>query len=150
MRTCLALLAAMMLSSAAVAAESAPDIGQAIVQWKEAVESRDSDAIVALYDSKAIMISTFAQAPLASRAALKAYYKQVVQNPDIKIDITEQHPRRFGDIAINSGQYTLSYTQEGEDMEIPARFSFVYQLKGGKWVIVDHHSSGVPTEQQYK
>ena len=33
---------------------------------------------------------------------------------------------------------------EGDEVTIPARFSFTYRLEGGKWMIVDHHSSRVP------
>jgi hypothetical protein len=67
-----------------------------------------------------------------------------VANPDINVNVTESHPRQFGNVAINSGLYTLSYTQDGETVTIPSRFSFTYLLKDGKWMIMDHHSSKVP------
>lgn len=128
----------------------APEIGSAITDWKAAVESRDVQAIAALYDKDAIMISTFVQNPLTTNKDLLGYYKKVVANPDVRVEIEEQHPRSFGDMAVNTGRYTLSYTQEGEDIIVPARFSFTYQLQGKKWVIVDHHSSAVPTQQNFK
>lgn len=121
-----------------------PEVGSALKNWKEAVEGGDAEAIVRLYDKKAIMISTFVQNPLTDNTALLGYYKKVVANPDVRVEIEEEYPRKFGDIAVNTGRYTLSYTQEGEEVVVPARFSFVYQLQGKKWVIVDHHSSAVP------
>lgn len=120
------------------------DVDSALMEWKEAVEGGDAEAIVRLYDKKAIMISTFVQQPITSREVLLAYYKKVVANPDVRVEIEEEHPRKFGNMAVNTGRYVLSYTQEGEEVVVPARYSFVYQLQGKKWVIVDHHSSAVP------
>ncbi len=125
-------------------AADAPDVPSALTAWKAAVESGSVDKIMTLYDKDAIMFSVFAIKPLETPDALKKYYKKVVQNPDIKVSITEVHPRQFGDVALNSGLYTLSYSQDGETVSIPSRFSFTYLLKNGKWMIIDHHSSKVP------
>ncbi len=131
-------------ASPALASPAAPAVDTALTEWVEAVQSRSLDNIMRLYDKDAIMISTFAQHPLTTRAQLKEYFTKVIANPDVVVDVTESHPRMFGDMAVNTGQYTLSYTQEGEPEEIPARFSFTYVLRGGKWIIVDQHSSRVP------
>ena len=121
-----------------------PDVSDALAEWVAAVEGPSAENIVALYDKNAVMISTFAQAPITTRKDLLHYYKMVVSNPDVKVDVTETHARVFGNMAVNSGQYTFHYTQDGEPVVIPARFSFTYILRDGKWVIVDHHSSRVP------
>ncbi len=156
------LIAATLLFASPVIAREAPsddkpaksagkqDVDGALTQWKEAVEGGNVDAIMKLYDKHAIMISTFAQDPLTKREQIEGYFKRVIVNPDIKVEIEDTHPRTFGTMAVNSGRYTLSYTQEGEQVTIPARFSFVYSLEGGKWLIVDQHSSRVPLpdEQQ--
>ncbi len=127
-----------------------PEVEDAIMDWKEVVEGGDAQAIVGLYDKNAVMISTFVQNPITSNAALLGYYKKVVSNPDVRVEIEEEHPRKFGNMAVNTGRYTLSYTQEGEEVVVPARFSFTYQLQGKKWMIVDHHSSAVPMPQNVK
>lgn len=127
--------------------EGTPEVASALDAWKQAVEGGDAQAIVALYDKNAIMISTFVQQPITKNTDLLAYYKKVVANPDVRVEVEETHPRRFGNVAVNTGRYTLSYTQEGEEVVVPARFSFVYQLQSGRWVIVDHHSSAIPTPQ---
>lgn len=125
-------------------AQAAPDVATALTEWVAAVESHDAAKVVALYDKDAIFFSTFAVAPMKTQAERLAYYKKAVAEPDIKIDINESHPHVFGDVAINSGLYTFHYTQEGEEVTVPARFSFAYMLKGDKWVIIDHHSSKMP------
>lgn len=120
------------------------DVGAALDQWVAAVEGGSAEKIIALYDKDAVMISTFVQNPMTKREELLSYYKKVVSNPDVEVTVEETHPRRFGDMAVNTGRYTLSYTQEGESVVIPARFSFTYRLESSKWLIVDHHSSRVP------
>lgn len=127
-----------------------PEVASALDNWKDAVEGGDAEEIVALYDKKAIMISTFVQLPITTRAGLLGYYKKVVANPDVRVEIEETSPRKFGNMAVNTGRYTLSYTQEGEEVVVPARFSFTYQLQGKKWVIVDHHSSAIPVPVEVK
>ena len=152
------LVVLILLSSPVLARESypasvksgSPEVGSAIMSWKEAVEGSDVQAIVNLYDKDAIMISSFAQNPMTNRGVIASYYKKVISNPDVRVSIEEEHPRRFDNMAINTGRYTLSYTQEGEEVSVPARFSFVYQLQNNKWIIVDHHSSAVPLPKEVK
>jgi len=127
-----------------------PDVQVALTDWKVAVESASLDDIMKLYDKHAVMISTFAQDPMTKREQIVAYFKKVVVNSDIKVEIEDSHPRVFGNVAVNSGRYILSYTEEGEPVSIPARFSFVYALEGGKWLIVDQHSSRVPLPTEKK
>lgn len=102
------------------------------------------DQIMALYAPDAIMISTFAQDPLTKREQIEEFFQMVVVNPDIDVKILESHPRTYDQLATNSGRYALSYTQDGESVTIPARFTFVYKLENGKWMIVEHHSSRMP------
>ncbi len=56
----------------------------------------------------------------------------------------EQHVRVYGDTAVDSGTYTFWLTRDGKIEAVPARYSLVYRNRGGKWLIVDHHSSRVP------
>jgi hypothetical protein len=50
----------------------------------------------------------------------------------------------FSDTAINTGYYTFTYVKDGESKSVPARSSFVYAKRNGRWMIVDHHSSAMP------
>jgi hypothetical protein len=59
----------------------------------------------------------------------------------------EQRIRVYGDLAINTGTYTFigpARDAAGKPISRPARFSFVYRNRDGRWLIVDHHSSAVP------
>jgi hypothetical protein len=68
--------------------------------------------------------------------------------PEFKGSIGEQRVRIYGDIAINSGTYSFNNVRDGKPVTTAARFSFVYRNRDGRWVIVDHHSSAVPTPPQ--
>ena len=53
----------------------------------------------------------------------------------------ESNVRRFGDIAINSGVYTFTFK---DGVSVQARFTYVYQWDGERWMIIEHHSSAMP------
>jgi hypothetical protein len=46
---------------------------------------------------------------------------------------------------VNTGYYTFSYVKDGETKSLPARYSFTYVKRGEAWLIVDHHSSAIPS-----
>jgi hypothetical protein len=60
------------------------------------------------------------------------------------VTVGQQYIRVYGDVAINSGDYTFADVRDGNPVTTPARFSMVFVNRDGKWLIVDHHSSRVP------
>ncbi len=76
---------------------------------------------------------------------IREYFEKAFKAlPGHKVTFGEQLIRIYGNTAINTGYYTFSYMKDGETKTLPARYSFVYVKRGGKWVIVDHHSSAMP------
>lgn len=132
------------------AAPPKPDVAAALVTWEQTVESGNLRDIMNLYHKDAMMIPTFAQAPLTRRRQIEEYFRLIVSNSEIDVTVLESHPRSFGNMAINSGRYALSYTQDGEQVVIPARFTFVYTLDGGRWSIVEQHASRMPDAEEKK
>jgi hypothetical protein len=51
----------------------------------------------------------------------------------------------YGGTAVNTGYYTFEYVKDGETKTLPARYSFTFVQDGESWMIVDHHSSPMPT-----
>jgi hypothetical protein len=45
---------------------------------------------------------------------------------------------------VNSGSYVFTFERDGAKNELPARYSFTLVKREGKWLIIDHHSSGMP------
>ena len=128
----------------AFAVDKTPDVKQALSAWVSAVEKGTVEQIVALYDKDSVMLSAFANDPITSQKGLAAYYGKVVREPNRKVDVQAQDVRVFGNVASSTGLYTFHYDQDGETLDLPARFTFVYVLKDGQWKIISHHSSRVP------
>jgi Domain of unknown function (DUF4440) len=61
--------------------------------------------------------------------------------PKLTVKFGEQFIRVYGDTAVNTGYYTLSYTKDGETRSIPARYSFTFVKEGNDCKIVDHSSA---------
>jgi hypothetical protein len=65
--------------------------------------------------------------------------------PGLKVTFGEQLIRVYGNTAVNTGDYTFSYSKDGETKTLPARYSFTFVKEGEHWMIVDHHSSAMPS-----
>ena len=84
-----------------------------------------------------------------SPATIRDYFNVLSTVPqEYKVVLGEQRIRIYGDIALNSGTYTFSSVRDSKPITRPARFSFVYRNRDGRWLIVDHHSSAVPASPQ--
>jgi hypothetical protein len=82
----------------------------------------------------------------AGRAALRDYFVAAFKAlPGLKVAFGDQLIRVYDGTAINTGYYTFSYVKDGETKTWPARYSFTYVKRGDRWLIVDHHSSAMPS-----
>jgi uncharacterized protein (TIGR02246 family) len=120
------------------------EVAAATAAWVEAFNSRDPARIVALYDPDAVLIGTSAKAPAMGTAAVSAYFRDAPSTPMNRVALGEHSVRVYGDMAIDSGLYNFFQVSDGKSQLTPARYTFVYRKRDGKWLIVEHHSSRVP------
>jgi uncharacterized protein (TIGR02246 family) len=123
------------------------DVAAATQGWIDAMNSRDPERVVVLYDPEAVLWGTLSPTIRDSPSAIRDYFKALPAFPtEYKAVIGEQRVRVYGDTAINSGTYTFLSVpvRDGKPIDIAARFSFVYRNRNGRWVIIDHHSSALP------
>ena len=121
------------------------DVAAATQTWTAAMTAHDVERVVALYDAEAVLWGTRSPTLRDSPGAVREYFNILrTVPPSYKAVLGEQRIRIYGDIAINTGTYTFSEIRDGKEIVRPARFSFVYRNSGGRWLIVDHHSSAVP------
>ena len=134
----------------AVFASTAPagdkeDVAAAAAKWADAFSAETPDRILVLYDREAVLWGTLSPKRRDNSEAIRDYMVNAFRAlPDHKVSFGDQLIRVYGDMAINTGYYTFTYTKDGESKSLPARYSFVYAKRNGQWMIVDHHSSAMP------
>ncbi len=146
MRHTVPLLAWLMVlgSPSLVAAGPGEDVAAATRAWVDAFTSHDVERLLALYDPEATLWGTVSLTLRDNPAAIRDYFKGLsAAPPGVKVELGEQHIRVYGDMAINTGTYTFAVIHDGTLAPLPARFSFVYRNRNGRWLIVEHHSSTV-------
>ena len=125
-------------------ADPRDQVAAATASWIEAFNSRDPARITALYDPEAVLSGAAAQKPIGG-AALAEYFRNAMQRPANRASLGEHQVRVYGDTAIDTGTYMFSEVRDGSVAAVlPERYTLVYRNRGGKWLIVEHHSSRVP------
>jgi uncharacterized protein (TIGR02246 family) len=112
-------------------------------QWAAAFSKGDLEALMSLYDEDARLWGTSSSRMRKGSRAIREYYAQVLQAfPGTRVALGETSPRWYGDAGVNSGSYTLRrVSSNGKVVVTSARFTMTYVRRGGKWLIVDQHSS---------
>lgn len=113
--------------------------------WVSAFNAHDVARIASLYDPAAVLWGTLSPSIITSPEDIRAYFERAFSRdspPTVTLD--GAFTRRFGDVAVSSGGYTLVFWVDGVSRRMPARFSFTYRKTNVGWLIVDHHSSLVP------
>jgi uncharacterized protein (TIGR02246 family) len=144
MRRALVVVVAVFLTgNPALTAGPAEDVAAATQAWAEAFSRHDLEGLLRLYDADAVFWGTSSPTLRDNPAAIRDYFKGVPTS-QMTVQIGDSRVRVFGEVAVASGQYTFVDHRDGKEIPRPARFSFTYRLRGGRWFIVDHHSSAVP------
>ena len=146
------LLAALLLGGVAttipVLADDRADVEIATLAWIDAFNRKSVTDIVALYAPDAVFFGTVSPVLRDSPALVHEYFKGLPKMGDAVITLGEHRVQLFGTIAVNTGYYTRTSTEEGTTVNNPARFTFVYEKREGRWLIVNHHSSALPQPPQ--
>jgi uncharacterized protein (TIGR02246 family) len=128
------------------AAELKDEVEATAVAWGQALGEDDPDKVLPLYSSDAVLWGTLSPKLRSDPAALRDYFVNAFKVlSSLKVTFGDHLIRVYGNTAINTGYYTFSYAENGESKTFPARYSFTYVKNGDRWMIVDHHSSAMPT-----
>ncbi len=120
------------------------EVQETLNTWLKAVSSGSPDAVMTLYTDDAVLLPTLSPVLCDNPAKRLDYFKVFTAKQNLKGKIDDIRTRVYGDMAINSGHYTFSFTQDGKETSAPARFTFVYKKTALGWMIVEHHSSLLP------
>jgi hypothetical protein len=125
--------------------KSESEIHATLKKWTDALANgHDETPVTQLYDKDATLLATFDPKPLETPTEIASYFHKLTRNPDLKATVQSEKIDLFGDAAVASGLYTLSYTKDGQPVQLPARYTFVYRKTPHGWMIVRHHSSALP------
>jgi len=114
--------------------------------WAESFNSHDAAALAALYAKDAVLWGTLSAELTSTPNGVRQYFDAACNSPmALTVVFDQQLIRGCGDLMLNSGTYTFSFERDGKRQTFPARFSMAFKSDRGRWLIVDHHSSGVPT-----
>jgi uncharacterized protein (TIGR02246 family) len=132
----------------APAASAGPkeDVAAATQSWARALGEDNPEKVLPFYSDDAVLWGTLSPTVRADQAALRDYFVTAFRVlPGLKVAFGDQLIRVYGGTAVNTGYYTFSYARDGETKTLPARYSFTYVKNGDRWLIVDHHSSAMPS-----
>jgi uncharacterized protein (TIGR02246 family) len=128
------------------AAEPKDEVAAATAAWAQALGEDDPEKVLPFYSNDAVLWETISPKLRSDPAALRDYFVGAFKAlPGLKVTFGDQLIRVYGNTAVNTGYYTFSYVQNGESKIFPARYSFTYVKNGDHWMIVDHHSSAMPS-----
>ncbi|EJL77887.1 hypothetical protein PMI15_04511 [Polaromonas sp. CF318] len=112
-------------------------------RWNDSLKTLDPAKVTANYAPDAVLLPTVANQPHATPAEINGYFVKFLKDqPQGAID------KRFIKIGCNLAQDVGTYTFSFKDgNKVSARYTFVYEFTGGKWLIVNHHSSAMPVKE---
>ena len=119
------------------------EISDQFVMWNKALQTGDPDKVVACYAIDAILLPTVSAKVRHNYDEIHDYFVHFLSKKP-RGRIIEQNIRVYDNMAINSGLYTFSLTEDGVHADVAARFTFVYRKYKDGWLIVEHHSSILP------
>jgi uncharacterized protein (TIGR02246 family) len=126
--------------------EPKEEVGAATLAWGQALGEDDPEKVLPFYTDDAVLWGTLSPTVRSDRVALRDYFVTAFKVlPGLKVSFGDQLIRVYGNTAVNTGYYTFSYAKDGETKSLPARYSFTYVKNGERWLIVDHHSSVMPS-----
>lgn len=125
------------------------EIAALFERWNASLATHDADKVTTNYAPDAVLLPTVSNQPRTDTASIKDYFVHFLErNPQGTID---SRTIRIGcNTATDVGTYTfkLSGQTPGTTETVKARYSFMYELRDGKWFIVHHHSSAMPEPVQ--
>ena len=119
------------------------EVGSLFDRWNDSLKTLDPAKVTANYASDGVLLPTVTDQPRSTPAEINDYFVKFLKaQPQGKID------KRFVKIGCNIAQDVGTYTFSLKDgAKVHARYTYVYEFTGGKWLIAHHHSSAMPEKK---
>lgn len=131
-----------------VAAQTTPsEIAQQVTNWHNGLVKGDLEGVSAMYASDAVFFPTFINSANTPETR-KAFLTTLIAKKPVATLNNDQRVRIFGDIATCSGSWVFDVNAaDGSREKKPVRYLFVYEKRGGKWLIIEQHVSAFPEKK---
>lgn len=128
----------------APATPSKDDIAKQFDTWNAALATGDPNKVADLYAPDAVLLPTVSNNVRTTRAEIVDYFQTFLQSKPVGTIDEEIIKVIDPDTAVNTGVYHFDLTKDGKQQRVNARYTYVYELVDGKWLILNHHSSAMP------
>jgi hypothetical protein len=115
--------------------------------WMQRICQGQVANVLSLYKPDAVLVATFAPAPLTTRSQLKAYFKEFIGGkPGLCGRILSKYTRSCSNNSyVSSGLYEFYWQENGNTVKQKARYTYVWVADAhGNCKILTHHSSVIP------
>ena len=117
-------------------------------RWNASLQTKNPEEVVKNYAADAVLLPTVSNKPRTTPKEIADYFEHFVQKSPKGVINTRTIHLGCND-AYDVGTYTFVLTgADGKTSQVAARYSFLYELRDGKWLIVHHHSSAMPEPAQ--
>jgi uncharacterized protein (TIGR02246 family) len=114
--------------------------------WNASLATGDAQKVADRYAPNAVLLPTVSNQVRSTRAEIVDYFEHFLQNKPSGTILDSHVAVLDADDAIDAGTYRFALTKDGTPLTVDARYTFVYEKVGGKWLIVNHHSSAMPEQ----
>ena len=114
--------------------------------WNAALKTGDPEKVADRYASDAVLLPTVSNKIRDTHAEIVDYFEHFLENKPVGKKIETIVNVLDENSAIDTGLYELTLTDPdtGAKRTVEARYTYEYEKRGGKWLIVNHHSSVMP------
>lgn len=122
------------------------EITQQVLAWHAGLGKADLSGLMAQYASDAVFFPTFINSARTADER-KAFLQTLINKKPTAVLNSDQRTRIFGDVATCSGTWIFEVNAaDGSREKKPVRYLFVFEKRGGKWLIVEQHVSAFPVK----
>ncbi|MFC9596041.1 SgcJ/EcaC family oxidoreductase [Streptomyces sp. NPDC056944] len=124
------------------------EIARLFDRWNAALRSGDPERVTDLYAEDAVLLPTASPRIRTDHTEIADYFAHFLQKKPRGEKIRTEINILDSDSAIDAGLYRFHLTdpKTGITKPVEARYTYVYEKRDGRWLIVNHHSSVLPAE----
>jgi uncharacterized protein (TIGR02246 family) len=124
---------------------SEAEIAALFDRWNAALRSGDPEKVAALYAPDAVLLPTASPKIRTTHEEIVDYFEHFLERRPSGEKLRSVIHVLDADTAVDAGVYRFTLTNaDGTTQYVDARYTYVYEKRGGKWWIINHHSSVLP------